>query len=183
MDNLGAGATRILTISTNWGVGTNATKTVSSTAQSTTVTCADTSSLSVGMMMTGTGTGINGVSATSNVTTNTLTLNNHGLPNGTRVSFSALGTTTGVSINIIYFVVNSATNTFQIALTAGGGAIDLTGSNATMTLRYPNYITSINTNVSVILDVPAAASAASTSWIFRTVDSYGALLRGWAVTY
>jgi len=183
MDNLGAGPTRTLTISTNWGVGTNATKTVSSTAQSTTVTCADTSSLSVGMMMTGTGTGINGVSVTSNVTTDTLTLNNHGLPNGTRVSFSALGTTTGVSINIIYFVVNSATNTFQIALTAGGGAIDLTGSNATMTLRYPNYITSINTNVSVILDVPAAASAASTSWIFRTVDSYGALLRGWAVTY
>jgi hypothetical protein len=134
-------------------------------------------------MMTGTGTGINGVSVASDVSADTLTLNSHGLPNGTRVSFSALSTTTGVSINTIYYVVNSNTNDFQISLTEGGGAIDLTGTNATMTLRYPSYITAIDPNVSVTLDVPAASSQASVSWIFRTVDSYGALLRGWAVTY
>lgn len=186
MDNIGTigSAGQTLTITNNWGVGSNYTKTVTSTAQSTTVSCADTSSLTTGMMMTGTGTGITtGIDATSDVTADTLTFNNHGLADGTRVSFSSLGTTTGVSTNTIYYVVGSTANTFQVALTAGGAAINLTGTNATMNVRYPSYIQSINTNVSVVLDTPAASSQTNASWIFRTIDSYGALLRGWSVSY
>ncbi len=186
MDNLGtvSVAGNTLTITNNWGVGSSYTKTVTSTAQSTTVTCSDTSNLAVGMMMTGPGTGITtGISVTSDISLNTLALNNHGLINGTKVSFSALGTTTGVNTNTIYYIVNTTANDFQISLTQGGSAIDLTGTNSTMTLKYPNYISSINTNVSIVLDLPAASSQTNASWVLRGLDAYGALLRGWAITF
>lgn len=55
----------------------------------------------------------------------TVTKNGHGLLNGDVVQFSAITSTTGISINTDYFVVGSTTNTFQVALTEGGAAIAL----------------------------------------------------------
>lgn len=53
----------------------------------------------------------------------------HGLANTDRVMlFNVLGTAlpTGVSEGTVYFVVNSATDTFKVSLTSGGAAVDVT---------------------------------------------------------
>jgi len=56
----------------------------------------------------------------------TVTLNNHGFPNGTIVSFTSITSTTGISTNTPYYVISATTNTFQLSLTLGGPAIALT---------------------------------------------------------
>jgi hypothetical protein len=132
----------------------------------------------------GTGSGITtGISVTTDITTDTFTYTSHGLSNGTIVSFSAIGTTTGISTWIPYYVVNSQANTFQVSLTPNGSTIDLTGSNSTVTARYANYITSINPNVSITLSTPCASSATNSALSFRTLDTASALLRNWAITF
>lgn len=60
--------------------------------------------------------------------------NNHGLVNGRTVQFETGGTLpTGVSANTAYYVVNAATNTFNLATSFGGTAINTTGSQGTST--------------------------------------------------
>ena len=174
-----------ITITSNYGIGTLTTKTASTTLRSTTINMADTSGLSTGMIIhSGTGTGITtGISATTDIAADTFTYTSHGLSNGTVVSFSAIGTTTGISTWTTYFVVNSTTNTFQVSLTLGGAAIDLTGSNSTVTARYANYIVSINPNVSITLSTPCASTATNSSLAFRTLNTANALLRNWAITF
>lgn len=64
------------------------------------------------------------------VTNNTITSNGHGLVNTDRViAFNVVGETipAGIVEGAAYFVVGAATDTFQIALTSGGAAVDLTG--------------------------------------------------------
>ena len=62
-----------------------------------------------------------------------VTCNNHGFANGDTLMFSAKATTTGVSTYTNYYVVNAATNTFQLASTSGGSALPLT-NNGTGTI-------------------------------------------------
>jgi hypothetical protein len=62
-----------------------------------------------------------------------VTCNNHGFANGDTLMFSAKATTTGVSTYTNYYVVNAATNTFQLASAAGGSALPLT-NNGTGTI-------------------------------------------------
>jgi hypothetical protein len=189
-DNLGTfgsgtfGSSQTITVTSNYGVGTNTSKaSLSLTAGSTTITMADTSGVTTGMYVTGTGTGITtGRTVVSNVSTDILTLTSHGLPNDTPVSFSSLGTTTGVSNGVIYYVVNSNANDFQIALTVGGAAIDLTGTGGNMTLRYPSFVTGVTTNTSVTIDTPLASTGTQTL-TFRDLDASAAMLKGWAVTF
>jgi surface protein len=178
------GTTQVITVSNNFGVGVNTTKTsLSLTEGSTTISMANTSGITTGMYITGTGTGITtGRVVSSDVSADTLTLTAHGLADGTPVSFSLLGTTTGVDTGVIYFVVNATANDFQIALTAGGAAIDLTGSNASMTLRYASFVTAIDPNVSVTIDTPLASTTTQTL-VFRELDASAAMLKGWAVTF
>jgi len=71
---------------------------------------------------------------TFQVAADTVTLASHGIPDGTPVYFSAISTTTGISIDTKYFVRDTAANTFKLALTVGGAAIDLTGADGTGTL-------------------------------------------------
>lgn len=47
----------------------------------------------------------------------------HGLSDGDKVQFTALTGGTGISLNTTYYVINSATNTFQISTTSGGSAV------------------------------------------------------------
>jgi hypothetical protein len=63
-----------------------------------------------------------------------VTDNDHGLVDGMQVIFKTLVTTTGIAINTYYFVISATTNTFQVALTAGGAAIALT-TNGTGTYQ------------------------------------------------
>jgi hypothetical protein len=177
-------SSQTITISNNVGLGTSVTaRSTTTTAQSTTSVILNTTSLANGMLVIGTGTGIStGIIVVSDVSADTLTLIGHGLPDGTPVAFSSLGTTTGVSLWTIYYVVSTAANTFQVATTIGGAAIDLTGTGGNMTVRYANYITSITTNTSIDTSTPMATSGTN-NLDYRTVDSASALLKNWAVTH
>ena len=173
-----------LTVTNNYGIGTITSKaSLSLTEGSTTISMADTSGVVNGMFVTGTGTAINtNVSVTSDVTADTLTKTAHGLSNGDKIAFSALSTTTGVLTWTIYYVVNKTDNDFQIALTEGGSPIDLTGSNATMSMRYPSFVTDVVTNTSVEISTPLASTGTQTL-TFRQLDSSEAQLKNWAVTF
>lgn len=60
-----------------------------------------------------------------------VTLNAHGLSNGDRIRLATTGALpTGLSANTDYFVLNAATNTFQLSATQGGTAINTTGTQS-----------------------------------------------------
>lgn len=134
-------------------------RTCGTTAASATVTCADTTGIKIGSAVSGTGV-TTARSVTFQDTGDTVTLNNHGLPNGTRVMFTAIASTTGIAINTPYYVITTLTNTFQVAATPGGSAIALT-TNGTGTLVYNSFVVAITTNTNFTLDVPASATNAS----------------------
>lgn len=67
------------------------------------------------------------------------TLASHGLENNAQVHFYTEGTLpTGLSQTTTYYIVNSTTNTFEVSLTSGGSAIDITG-NGSGTLYCKNW--------------------------------------------
>ena len=62
-----------------------------------------------------------------------VTWNNHGLENGSVVRFTVAGggsLPTGIVASTSYYVVNAATNTFNVSATKGGTAINTTGSTS-----------------------------------------------------
>lgn len=60
-----------------------------------------------------------------------VTWNAHGLPNGSTLTLSTTGALpTGLTAGTTYYVVNAATNTFQLAATLGGTAINTSGSQS-----------------------------------------------------
>lgn len=87
-----------------------------------------------------------------NTTTNVITKAAHGLLNGQVISFNV---STGASLaaplkfDFPYYVVNKATDTFQVSLTVGGSAVDLTttGSGTTTVM------------LGILITLPAAASS------------------------
>ena len=183
IDNLGTANTTglVLTISTNWGAVTPVALTGATVAGSTTVLMASTTGITTGMQVTGTGTpSTTAIAVTLTDAGDTVDLTAHGLANGDEVSFATIVTTTGIVINKIYFVVNQAANTFQVALTVGGAAIALT-TNGSGTLRYKATVSSIVVNTSVTLSLPATSTGSNTL-SFRNLKTNTALLKGWAVT-
>lgn len=52
----------------------------------------------------------------------------HGIVNNDLIYFPAIVTTTGISINTLYYAVNVTATTFQVALTPGGAPIALGAS-------------------------------------------------------
>ena len=183
IDNLGTANTTglVLTISTNWGAVTPVALTGATVAGSTTVSMASTTGITTGMQVTGTGTpSTTAIAVTLTDAGDTVNLTAHGLANGDEVSFATIVTTTGIVINKIYFVVGSAANTFQVALTVGGAAIALT-TNGSGTLRYKATVSSIVVNTSVTLSLKATSTGSNTL-SFRNLKTNTALLKGWAVT-
>lgn len=63
--------------------------------------------------------------ATTAATGDTFTITAHGMSNGDQVVLTSVTTTTAVKADTPYYVVNTATNTFKLALTKGGAAIDI----------------------------------------------------------
>lgn len=72
---------------------------------------------------------------TTSVSGATITQTGHDYANGDEIIFSALGGNTGVSVNVVYYVVNVALNTFQVSTTLGGSAVSISGSG-NMTYRH-----------------------------------------------
>jgi hypothetical protein len=64
-------------------------------------------------------------------TSDTLTSPNHGLSDGQQVWLYTTGNMpTGLSSGTIYFVINSATNTFRLSESLGGAAINITATGS-----------------------------------------------------
>jgi surface protein len=180
LDTIGA-PSQTLTISNNWGAPTTVTRTGTTTAGGTTITMANTVDIAVGMQITGTGTPlITARAVTFTDEGDLITLASHGLSNGDEVAFSVITSTTGIIINKIYFVVNAAAETFQIAATSGGAVLPLT-TNGSGSLRYRTEVVSINPNVNITISRPTS-SAATSSLTFRQLRTGTAILKGWTVT-
>jgi hypothetical protein len=182
--NLGTalvGATRTLTISNTWGAPTPVSLTGTPAAGSTTITMASTTGLSAGMQVTGTNTILTtGRAVTFTDAGDLVNLTAHGLSDGDEVAFSVITTTTGIVINTIYFVVNAATDTFQVASTLGGAALPLT-TNGSGTVRYNSTIVSIVPNTSVTMSRPMAGGSSQTL-AFRLLQTYKAVLKGFTIS-
>jgi surface protein len=150
------------------------------TAGSKLVTMGNTSGLVTGMFVTGSNIS-DPVAVTFTDSGDTVNLNNHGLANDTAVGFTSITSTTGISTYTVYYVVNAATNTFQVSLTKGGSAINLV-NDGSGSLYYPSYLTNIVPNTSITLSAPASASGATT--ISATYFNYAlARIKGWTVSF
>lgn len=80
----------------------------------------------------GSGGGVAGYGTvdSAGVTGNLIQSAAHGLSNGDRVVLTAVlaeSLPTGLNATTMYFVVGVTTNTFQVSLTSGGAAVDITG--------------------------------------------------------
>lgn len=59
------------------------------------------------------------------------TLNSHGKVNGNTIVLSTSGTLpTGLTAGTVYYVINSAANTFNVSLTSGGAAVNTSGAGS-----------------------------------------------------
>jgi surface protein len=182
-DNLGTigAAFQSITITFNWGAPTPVSLSGTRTVGSTTITMANTTGIVTGMQVTGTGSPLTTARAvTLQDTGDTVTLNSHGLQDDDEVSFATIVTTTGIVINTIYYVVNSTTNTFQVASTIGGSPLPLT-TNGSGTIRYRTEVVSIVPNTSVTVSRPMTSSGTATL-AYRELRTGTALLKGWTVT-
>lgn len=111
----------------------------------------------------------NGIGAVTAAIGDTITANGHGLANNDQVVFSTIvGSTPLVAVPAVwdpanptagvYYVVNQAANTFQVALTQGGAAVNIT-ANGTVTVRRRQALT-----VNLINQMMQAAFVGGGSW-------------------
>ena len=182
--NLGSNGTGTITITDNWGalgayIGIEGT----TTAGSTTITnMTSVAGLTSGMQIVGNGTSITSGRAVSFGAGNTVSLNpvnNHGLQNNDEVAFSAVGGVMSVVTNTIYFVVNRTDTTFQVAAIAGG--TPLTTISTSGQLKYNATIQSVGAN-SVTMSRPMGSSVTNSSLTIRPLQTYRALLKGFAIS-
>jgi hypothetical protein len=82
-------------------------------------------------------TNSNGTAKSSAVTvdssTDTVTWNSHGMSDGQKIGFFASVIPGGLSAGTLYFVRDASTNTFKVAATSGGAAIDITSNGTSVT--------------------------------------------------
>jgi hypothetical protein len=173
------GSTRTVDVTGNPGADAGVSLTGTTTTGSATVSMASTAGINVGDTVTGTGISA-AVAVTFTTGTNLVTKSAHGLVNDTPVSFATVVTTTALTKFTQYFVVNAATNTYQVSLTKGGAPVVFNASGSG-TMLYGTKVNAINPNVSVTLSVPASAAGANTLK-FRKLNTSIATIKGWAVT-
>lgn len=84
-----------------------------------------------------------------NLTTNTITLAGHGRSDGEYIGYDANGGTAigGLTSGASYYVVGATTDTFQVSLTAGGEAIDLTSNGTGAAHEFFTYSRTISTEI------------------------------------
>ena len=177
-DNLGIAATATITTTSNYGSVPVSKASSGTTAGSDAITMASTASLATGMEVTGTGVS-DALACTIEPAADTITITGHGIPDGTPVSLATLVTSTGIAVNTIYYVRDSAANTLKLALAAGGAAIDITGSDGSGTLRRPMLITDVQAD-HVHVSSPCSASGTVTV-VATALLRWKALLKAWTV--
>jgi hypothetical protein len=85
--------------------------------------------------------GANITAVTSTGSPDTFTKTAHGLANGDIIVFSSITGGSGLVAGHPYYVVSTATNTFQIALVANGSAVDLTSDVTAATVNRLTEVT------------------------------------------
>ena len=122
---------------------------------------------------------INLGTVTANASTDKLTLNGHGMVNGTRVRFSTTASDLpgGLAVDTNYYVINTETNAFKVSTTSGGSAVNITDTGTgthtvkMMDRRYVEYMdkfydsSETNADAAHFLDGGAIYSGGSTSSI------------------
>lgn len=118
-------------------------------------------------------------SASKNKTTETITLANHGLANGTAIQFANLPGGSALDMVTTYYVVNATTNTFQVALTSGGSAINLAKDGTNIHVytagAYAGYVT-----YSCVVKTGWSGSVALTGFTAGTTSSTSKVCRYYA---
>lgn len=78
------------------------------------------------------------VSVTADAGTDKITLNGHGLANGQGVTFGGTSVPGGLTAGVTYYVRDSATNDFKVAISPGASAINLTSAGTAVTVTAVN---------------------------------------------
>ncbi len=68
------------------------------------------------------------VAATNKITDGTNTV-----ADNDKVFFATIASNTGIDVNTVYYVVNRAAGDFEVSLTRGGAAVDITGADGAVT--------------------------------------------------
>ena len=118
---------------------------------------------------------------TFNATTDTVSRTNHGYQNGMPVSFAEITTTTGITVDHNYYVINATSSTFQISSSIGGTAVNFTNDGSGYLLKYKqvivNYSNSIPANTtSINFNVrhnQSGLNAYNTGWMDLIVSATG----------
>lgn len=97
-----------------------------------------------------------------------VTFSNHGAVNGTPVSFGTTGALyTGLVAGTVYYVVSTMANTFEVAATPGGAAINTSGSESGVQSVIFNGFGTVNVG-DTITGVTSGATAVTTAVLLRT---------------
>lgn len=108
-----------------------------------------------------------GSAVTFQDTGDTVTLNTHGLSNGQTVVFTSITSTTGISVNTVYYVISATANTFQLATTNNGTAIALTTNGSGTMISY-NTPSSNWTEVHDVLALTTSPQGLATQYSLGT---------------
>ncbi len=112
-----------------------------------------------------------GISCTADASTDKITKSTHGLANGTAITFDGTAVPTGLTAGAVYYVRDTATNDFKVALTSGGAAIDLT-STGTAVVYYTALVEGTDYEVDLTLGrIRFTTSATITSSVQPIVTS------------
>jgi hypothetical protein len=171
-----------INITNNFGTTTPISQTCTLVIGNTTANCTNTAGILPGMQATGTGSPLTTtVSVSFSTGTNLVNKVGHALVNGDEVGFNTISTPIGTVVaGVIFYVVNAATDSFQVASTSGGTPLTFT-SNATGNVVYRWTVVSVNPNVSIVFNKPALAGG-NNSLSFRTLKTGTAIMKRWAVT-
>lgn len=181
--NLGTPASaQTLTITNNPGADTAVSKVSNWTTSSKNVTIASSGSVVAGMYMYSS-VAIQAINCSFTDASDRVTVT--GGPatapiDGTLVAFPSIVSTTGITINTLYYVVNAGGSSFQVALTPGGAPIALT-TNGTGTMRYALTVTSV-VGTTVTLDNFPMAAGTGLTVTFRYLNTNLASFKLWTVT-
>jgi len=94
-----------------------------------------------------------------------VTATNHGFRNGDSVIFTAITSTTGISTYTSYYVINKATDTFQVATTYGGTAVALTTNGTGTAVRGTNF-SNMFSSCTALQSIPLLNTAAGTNFSY-----------------
>ncbi|MGI9158940.1 MAG: BspA family leucine-rich repeat surface protein, partial [Saprospiraceae bacterium] len=89
--------------------------------------------------------GLSGTDAPVTFTASTSTVNRtaHGYTNDMTISFASIVTTTGITAEQVYYVVNASADSFQVSATSGGSALTLTNDGSGTILSYKQAIVQV----------------------------------------